>query len=267
MIDANRARLAPEGSRREVTVMCLAAGGVSVESPAADPGEVVRRLRTHRAAVREAILGLGGMLAGTGGGRITAFFGAPVESEDHARRACLSSLRVRALERELNGTTPSVFVSRIGIHSGVCIAGFLGARGLPDYSLVGPPADLAARLEGLNGSIGTSIIVSERVRETAGPGFLVRMLGMIPGDGRGGRVRVYELLAEKGEADAPPDLLIAEFEEGLARYEGGDFAGALVMFSQVLARAPGDGPSAAYALRCRQLVANPGAADVTFFPL
>jgi adenylate cyclase len=265
MIDAARARLAPEGSRREVTVLCLAEKGVSAEFPADDPREVVRRLRTHRAAVREAILGLGGMLTGTGGGRISAFFGAPVETDDHARRACLSSLRVRALERELNGTAPSAFASRIGIHSGDCIAGFLGARGLPDYSLVGPPADLAARLEGLNESFGTSIIVSERVREAAGPGFLVRMLGTIPGGGREGRVRMYELLAERGEADAPPDLLIAEFEEGLARYERGDFAGALAIFSRVLAQAPRDGPSAAYTLRCRQLAAHPGL-DLTSFP-
>jgi adenylate cyclase len=238
---------------------------VSAKSPAENAQEVVRRLRTHRAAVGEAILGLGGMMQGTGGGRITACFGAPVECEDHARRACLSSLRVRALERELNGAAPSVFASQIGIHSGDCIAGFLGTRALPDYTLVGPPADLAARLEGLNVSFGTSIIVTETVREAAGSGFIVRMLGAVPGDGSV-RLRVYELLSEKGAPEAPADRLIAEFEEGLSRYERGDVAGALKLFSRVLAHAPGDGPSAAYARRCRQLIEHRGGMDVTSFP-
>jgi len=264
-IDGSRSRLVPEGSRKNVTVLCLAEKGVSAKSPAENAQEVVRRLRTHRAAVGEAILGLGGMMQGTGGGRITACFGAPVECEDHARRACLSSLRVRALERELNGAAPSVFASQIGIHSGDCIAGFLGTRALPDYTLVGPPADLAARLEGLNVSFGTSIIVTETVREAAGSGFIVRMLGAVPGDGSV-RLRVYELLSEKGAPEAPADRLIAEFEEGLSRYERGDVAGALKLFSRVLAHAPGDGPSAAYARRCRQLIEHRGGMDVTSFP-
>jgi adenylate cyclase len=206
------------------------------------------------------------MLGGTGGGRITAFFGAPVETEDHARRACLSALRVRALEHALNGTAASVFGSRMGIHTGECFAGFLGSRSIPDYSLVGPPADLAARLEGLNTSFGTSIIVTETVREAAGPGFQVRMLGSVPDANSPDRIRVYELSAETGMPDALSDRLIAEFEEGLARYEKGDFAGALAIFSRVLAAAPGDGPTAAYARRCRHLAAPRGEPDLTSLP-
>jgi adenylate cyclase len=263
VIDSTRSRLAPEGSRRNVTILCLAESGRIAESQ--DPREAVRRLRTHRAAVREAILGLDGMLTGTGSGRISAFFGAPIECEDHTRRACLSSLRVRALERELNGTVPTVFSSRIGIQTGECLAGFLGPRGTPDYSLVGPSADFAAKLEGLNEGFGTSILVSESVREAAGPGFIVRMLGTVAGAEPAQRLRVFELLAEKGAEVSPGDRQIAEFEEGLARYEAGDFTGALSLFSQVLAAVPGDGPSGAYVRRCRQLIAHPGL-DVTFFP-
>jgi adenylate cyclase len=206
------------------------------------------------------------MLAGTGGGRSTAFFGAPVEIEDHARRACLSALRVRAFERELSGTAAPMLGSMIGIDTGECVAGFLGARGLPDYSLVGPAVDFAARLEGLNVRFGTSIVISERARDSAGQGFQVRMLGQVPGDARAGTVRIYELCAERGTSDAPSDQMIAEFEEGLARYERGDFAGALEVFSRVLVTAPGDGPAAAYAQRCRQLAAHGGQPDATSAP-
>ena len=197
---------------------------------------------------------------------MTAAFGAPVESEDHARRACLASLRVRTLERELTGSAVSVFASRIGIHTGDCVAGFLGDRVRPDYSLVGAPAEIAVRLEALNETFGTSILVSERVREAAGPGFLVRMLGTIAAGSLPGRVRVYELLAEKDGPQPPEARLIAEFEAGLGRFEKGDLAGALALFSQVLVQFPVDGPSAAYARRCRQLLEHGGRPDVTSFP-
>ncbi len=265
-IDASRARLAPEGSRRQATVLSLAVKGAAVESAGEDPREVIRRLRTHRAALGEGLLGLGGMVVDAGSGRITAAFGAPVDSVDHARRACLASLRVRALERELRGSAVSVFASRIGIHTGDCVAGFLGDRVRPDYSLVGAPADIAARLEALNESFGTSILVSERVREAAGPGFLVRMLGTISAGSLPGRVRVYELLGQKDGPEPPEALLVAQFEEGLARMEKGDAEGALALFAGVLVRFPGDGPSAAYARRCRQLLEHGGGLDVTSLP-
>ena len=265
-IDSSRSRLAPEGSRRQVTVLCLAEKSVSAQTTAEDPREVIRRLRTDRAAVREAIFGLGGMLGGNAGGRITAFFGAPVETGDHARRACVSALRVRALEHALDDAAAPVFGSRIGIDTGACLAGFLGSRSIPEYSLVGPPADLAARLQDLNTGFGTSIIVTDDVRAAAGPGFQVRMLGSIPGDRRRDRIRVYELCGEKGTTEVLPDGLIAEFEEGLARYERGDVSGALAIFSRVLAAAPGDGPTAVYARHCRRLAVQGGKPDLTSLP-
>ena len=128
------------------------------------------------------------------------------------------------------------------------------------------PRRFAVRLEALNETFGTSILVSERVREAAGPGFLVRMLGTIAAGSLPGRVRVYELLAEKDGPQLPEARLIAEFEAGLGRFEKGDPAGALALFSQVLAQFPVDGPSAAYARRCRQLLEHGGRPDVTSFP-
>ncbi len=265
-IDASRARLAPEGSRRQATVLCLGVRGAAVESAGEDPREVIRRLRTHRAALGEALLGLGGMVVDAGSGRITAAFGAPVECGDHARRACLASLRVRALEKELSGSAVSAFASRIGIHTGDCVAGFLGDRVRPDYSLVGVPAEVSSRLETLNDTFGTSILVTERVREAAGPGLLVRMLGTMAGGSLPGRLRVYELLGEKDGPERPQALMITEFEEALSRMEKGDAAGALALFSRILVRFPGDGPSAAYSRRCRQVLEHGGTTDVISFP-
>jgi len=283
-IDAARGRLATEGSRRQVTVLCLAED-VSAGKPQGDPRELVRRLRTHRAAIGEAVVGLDGMLVESGT-RITAAFGAPLQIADHARRGCLAALRARAVERELNANPPSAarnppsaalnppsaartagaeFSSRIGIHTGEAVSGFLGPGALPIYGLVGSAPDVAAFLSGLNEGFGTSILVTESVREQAGPGFVVRAIGTVA-VGRHESLRVYELLSERDGPQAMEAGVIAEFEAAVDRFERGQIAAAARLFQQVLSRVPGDGPSAAYLRRCRRLLERPGRPDPTSSP-
>jgi len=283
-IHAAHGRLATEGSRRQVTVLCLAED-VLAGRPRADPRELVRRLRTHRAAIGEAVVGLDGMLVESGT-RITAAFGAPLERADHARRACLAALRARAVERELNANPPSAarnppsaaqnppsaarttgaeFSSRIGIHTGEAVAGFLGPGGLPIYGLVGSAPDVAALLSGLNEGFGTSILVTESVREQAGPGFIVRSIGTVA-VGRQESLRTYELLSERDGPEVMPAGVIAEFEAAVARFERGEIAAAARLFQQVLGRLPGDGPSIAYLRRCRRLLEGSGRPDPTSSP-
>jgi adenylate cyclase len=270
VIDAARARLATEGSRQQVTVLCLTED-VPAGRARGDAQELVRRLRTHRAAIGEAVVGLDGMLVEFGA-RITAAFGAPLENADHARRACLAALRARALERELSANPPSAarmaapeFSSRIGIHTGEALTGFLGPGGLPIYGLVGSAPDAAALLSGLNEGYGTSILVSESVREQAGPGFIVRMVGTVA-VARQQSLRAYELLSERDGPQALPAGVIDEFEAAVARFEAGQIAAASRRFQQVLAQVPGDGPSAAYLRRCRRLLEGPGRPDPTSSP-
>jgi adenylate cyclase len=255
-IGESRGRMALDGGLRTATVVCISQPWSAPVEPLAD---VVQRLRTHREAIAEAVLGLGGMLA-EAGGRVMAYFGAPVATEDHARRACLAALRVRTMEGALNQPSSARFSSRIGIHTAECVAGLLGPAGAPVYDLAGEAPDLAGDLERLNGSFGTSILISEPVRNAAGPGFQVRVIGSLALHPPG-RTRVLELISEHEPAPVPAADLIPVFEEGVARFERGEIADALRLFTRVLERLPGDGPSEAYARRCRLLLAHPGLAS------
>ncbi|HTZ51420.1 MAG TPA: adenylate/guanylate cyclase domain-containing protein, partial [Spirochaetia bacterium] len=257
-IHASRDQLALDGSRRALTVLCLAED-LPVRGPAGDPREIVRRLRTHREAVGEAVAGLGGMLVESGA-RVTAAFGVPLDGADHARRACVAALRARALEHELNGGVALEFSSRIGIHTGEGVSGFLGPGRLAVYGIVGAATDVAARLESLNESLGTSILVSETAREQAGPGFVVRRVATVA-VGRQDSLRAFELLAEQGGPGALPAETILEFETAVSKFESGEIPAAARLFQQVLARVPGDGPSMAYIRRCRRLMESPGRAE------
>ena len=80
-----------------------------------------------------------------------AFWGAPSLQEDHAQRACRAALAIeKALaddnkKRKEMGLPPINI--RIGIHSGLAIAGNIGAKGRVNYTLIGDTVNTAQRLE------------------------------------------------------------------------------------------------------------------------
>jgi adenylate cyclase len=244
------------GARRRVTIMAATVKRLSPEATS-DPGDLLGRLNAYHAGVHEGILSLEGMLGRVGGDAFTAYFGAPLTSADHARRACLAALRMKAVERELNIAVTSPFVIRIGIETGECIVGALGSSGMPGYTVVGPANDLAARLEALNSRYGTTILISEAVREAAGADFLVRNLDRVRFAGTEARFRAHELVAEKGGADETTVQAIESFNGALALFERKEWREAEALFSRVLVLLPADATAAVYIERCRERSSNP----------
>lgn len=256
--------LTPQGARRNVTIVALAEKGLSGGSTAHEPRDVLRRIAAYHSAVGEVVRSLDGMIGGAGVERLTAYFGTPLILEDHTARACRAACRVRAVERELNVAASPPLATRMGIDTGECIVGDLGSRGMPGYSVVGAPADWAARLEGLNGTFGTSILITERVRAAIGEAFLVRRVGIARIADPEASVRVYELVAEAGSSEQVTTEAVEAFEQGLQRFEERDFVAALALFSRVKKLLPDDGPAQAYAERCRHLMAASGRAATSF---
>jgi adenylate cyclase len=257
--------LSPRGARHTMTVIALAEKGLSGGSAMHEPRDVMRQIAAYHGAVGEVVRSLDGMIGGAGVDRLMAYFGAPLARADHVVRACRAACRIRAVEKELNVVASPLLATRMGIDTGECIVGDFGSRGMPGYAVVGAPADCAARLEGLNGTFGTSLLITERVRATLGEVFLVRRLGIARIAEPNASVRVYELVAEAGSVGAGVAEVVNVFERGLLKFEEREFAAALALFSRALSFDPNDGPARAYAERCRHLLAASGGA-VTSFP-
>jgi adenylate cyclase len=96
------------------------------------------------------------------GDGLLAVFGAPRRVADHPRQALLAALAIAAAVREEFGGGLSV---GIGVNTGVVVAGNVGGAGRFEFSVIGDPVNVAARIEAATRQTGDTILISERTRE------------------------------------------------------------------------------------------------------
>jgi adenylate cyclase len=165
---------------------------------------------------------------------VIATWGAPLKVEreaDHAIDAAiqmqLAGARPISLETA-GGTVERVLETRIGINSGLVLAGNLGSSRRFDYTVIGDTVNSAARLEGLNKMLGTSILVAESViQRCENPGrFIRRRMGRYVVKGRRNAITVYEILGYSGEAGEAvrkrSPVYLELYRKGLEAFESGD---------------------------------------------
>jgi adenylate cyclase len=221
------------------------------------PNELARVLGRYFEVMTAAIQGRGGTIDKYIGDAIMAVWNAPTPTPDHARRACEAALAAQAAEEALfasaewQGRRP--LVTRFGLHTDEVLVGHFGAPDRMSYTCLGDGVNLAARLEGLNKQYGTTLLVSDRVREGAGRGFVFRFLDVVTVSGKGQAVRVHELLGADGLA-GPRVERAKQYEDAYSLYLRRDFARALAAFE---ALRDDDPPAAVLAERCRRLLQSP----------
>ncbi len=144
---------------REITVMftdIVSFTGLSESMPATELADL---LNHHFDLLGAKIEAEEGTIDKYIGDSIMAFWGAPSRQEDHAKRACRAALEIeKALVednkiRQEKGLAPINI--RIGIHSGLAVAGNIGAKGRVNYTLIGDTVNIAQRLESLGKEILT----------------------------------------------------------------------------------------------------------------
>lgn len=256
--------VAPAAEGRDITVLSAGLRGLAAGPASAGFTETAKLLRAYNLAAGEAILTQDGMLGPSEGDALTAYFGASGDGDGHVSRACRAALRLLAVEGNLKGGTRLSVGARMGLDTGTCVVGDLGARGAMPWSVAGAPTDLAARLQALTQRYGVSILVTAAVRDAVTGGFHLRALETLRIAGTGASVRVFELAGEEGGMEAWRVEALAVFDEGRARFEEREWQRALALFTRVLSMRAADGPAAVFADRCRHALRDPGSASSAF---
>ncbi|RIX84589.1 adenylate/guanylate cyclase domain-containing protein [Acidovorax cavernicola] len=191
--------LEPNGSPRRVTVMFTDVEGFTGISESMPADVLMRQLTDYFNLATRVFARHGGVIDKFMGDGIMVLWGAPTELPDAEYRACVASLELHAEMKELNrrwqseGLQP--FRTRIGIHTGVVIAGVLGSSDRLSYTALGDVINAASRIEGINKQLGTRTLMSETTFEGLGGQLATRRIEeQVELRGRQTRMVLYELL-------------------------------------------------------------------------
>ena len=223
-------------------------------------------LSEYYAQMTEEVFAVQGTLVEYVGDEMFALFGAPVTQADHATRACMSALAMRARRESLSDEWEKIgrprIKARTGINSGNMLVGNIGSKYRFHYGAMGDAVNLASRLEGLNKIYGTQIIISGDTADLVAGLFRLRELDMVRVKGRGRALLIFELigLADMALSEANSQLL-KMYGEGLVCYRKQGWDDALELFGQCLLLCPDDRPSVLMQRRCHHNRVNPPGPD------
>jgi adenylate cyclase len=196
-----RDELSLGGEEHIATVMFTDIRGFTALSANQPPAQVLCWLNRYLTAMDEVIREHGGFLNKFIGDGLMIIFGLPLSAGSpqlDATRALQAALAMLARVQQLNEekadpTMPSLRIG-IGIHSGTLMAGSIGSATRQEYSVIGETVNLASRLESLNKSFKTEILLSAATREIVGPDFSgIESLGLAKVAGLDEPVAVFTL--------------------------------------------------------------------------
>jgi adenylate cyclase len=243
------------GKEVEATVMFTDLAGFTAMSEPLAPTEVSRMLTSYFTRTSKAIKELNGTLIKYLGDGVMAGWGAPEPDPQHAEHTVLAALSIVQAGKEQRDAP--LLRTRIGINTGIFLAGNLGSEDRFDYTLFGDATNFASRLEGLNKHLGTDILISEATFRQLKDGIQTRALGRFIVVGTSKPAAVYEVLGRK-DAFQPPPSWLESFARGLEHFVKRELDAAEKMFRQTVELRGGkDGPSQFYLQRIERERAKP----------
>ncbi len=156
---------------------------------------------------------------------IMAFWNAPLDDERHAVNACESALKMfealdvlneeRRLEAEEEGVEFMPLNVGAGLNTGECVVGNMGSDQRFDYSVLGDPVNLAARLESQSKNYGVKIVIGPQTAEAAKDGFALLLLDLIQVKGQSVGVDIFALFGDAEYAARPEFITIKEKHDAM----------------------------------------------------
>jgi adenylate cyclase len=202
--DPTRARLG--GTRRDMTVLFSDIRGFTSVSERGQPEEIVSQLNEYFSRMVPIVFAQKGTLDKFVGDMIMALFGAPLADDAHADHAVETALRMVEELHRLNAEwaaagRPTLDIG-VGINSGAMVAGNIGSEAIMSYTVIGDNVNLGSRLESLNKTYSTRVIISDETRRRLKGRYDMRPLGAVTVKGKTQSVEIFEVVAAPAPAEA-----------------------------------------------------------------
>ena len=127
----------------------------------------------------------------------------PEHALDAVRTARRMQAGLEALNAEWQARGLPTLKMGIGIHTGTVFAGNVGSPKRKKYTVVGDAVNVAARVEGLNKELHTTLLITGETYAAVKDRVEVKDCGEVKVKGRRQAVKVYEVLALQEMAEGP----------------------------------------------------------------
>ncbi|MBR0729764.1 adenylate/guanylate cyclase domain-containing protein [Bradyrhizobium japonicum] len=263
----DRPEVAIDGQRRVMTIMFCDMSGFTSMSEGMTPRGLVKVMNHYFTVMSGPIRNNRGVIDKYIGDAIMAYWGPPfIEEDEPALLACFAAIdmadQVPALQKQLPDllgirAMPAPCDLRIGIATGEVLTGSIGSELMMSFTVMGDAVNLASRLEAVNKTYGTRILISQASADVIGSSCELREIDRLAVAGQSAPQAIFEVMSKAHGLSVPQQSLRTHYAEGLAAYRERRFDEARAAFNTALEAVPGDGPSRTLLGRIAQFEANP----------
>jgi len=169
-----------KAERRQLTVLFIDLVGSTALSQQLDPEDLREVIRAYQDACAPIVEKFGGLISRFLGGGLMAYYGYPRAHEDDPERAVRAALElsqaVARLEVRPRGARAIHLSARVGIETGIVVAGDLIGEGLSqEEAVVGETPNLAAKLQAL--ATPNTVLIGPATRRLLGERFQYVAMG------------------------------------------------------------------------------------------
>src|SRR3954469_17335737 len=165
---------AEEGVERDVSVLVCDVRDFTEFARHADAKEVVARLNELFEIVVPIVTRHGGHVDKFVGDGVLAVFGVPEIYPDHADRAVRAACEIAT--RVNSDAGPGLRIG-VGVNTGRVVAGSIGGAGRLNFSVIGDPVNVAARVEAATRELDEDILITEATKRQLSPAIEARRCG------------------------------------------------------------------------------------------
>lgn len=199
------------GMEKEITVFFSDVRNfTNISEALGDPKTLIRFMNTYMDPMTEIIIKSGGTVDKFIGDAIMAYWNAPLDVQDHADKAVSATLEQLHRLKSLNETiranpefinavkmadkkgVPIIDIG-IGLNTGVAIVGEMGSSGRSDYTVIGDPINLGARLESLCKYYNSKLNISNFTKEKLKGDYIFRFLDLVTVKGKSEPIEIWQI--------------------------------------------------------------------------
>lgn len=209
-------------TEREVTALFVDITNNSRWARYLEPPQFAKELNECLEAMAHGVYDNGGTINIFLGDGLLALYNAPVRQNNHVLRAIETGISIQENITELNerraAQDKQPVAVRVGINTGLAMAGTLGSKERLEYTVVGDTINMASRTEGEcePGRVAITEEVLEKVKDVV----QVESLGLRPVKGREDGLMLYHVVkvleeGELAETDSPAETELPAVVEAI----------------------------------------------------